>query len=228
MAHRLVIVGGSEAGASEIRIELEEFSRLCDELAVLRDVNEALVTDRARLRAENEALRTALLRPSANAGEGAKRAGKSAAPGKRRMRVPVQYGALPYQVTKGGSLELLLVATKQSERWALPKGRRIKGKKPAKCAAREAFEEAGIRGVVAKKSIGAFHFVKAEADGPAGMREVRIFPLKVKRELRPAKAPRRMRRWFAPSAALAAVDDAGLKSVINRFVETMAPPARLN
>ena len=143
----------------------------------------------------------------------------------------MQYGALPYRVTKTGSLEFLLVTTKQNERWIVPKGRRVKGLKPAKCAAREAFAEAGIRGVVGKKSIGAFRSVKAAGDGVAVMREVRIYPLKVERELRKrAKAPRRARRWFEPRAALAAVDDAGLKGVIHRFVETMGatPPARLN
>ncbi|HEY3622474.1 MAG TPA: NUDIX domain-containing protein [Roseiarcus sp.] len=45
-------------------------------------------------------------------------------------------------------LEILLVTTRQSKRWIIPKGWPIKGLRPAKSAAREAFEEAGVRGPV--------------------------------------------------------------------------------
>jgi len=54
----------------------------------------------------------------------------------------VQYGALPYRFTKSGAREILLVTTRQTKRWVIPKGWPIKGLKPAKSAAREAYEEA--------------------------------------------------------------------------------------
>jgi hypothetical protein len=54
----------------------------------------------------------------------------------RLMRV--QYGALPYRFKPDTALEILLVTTRQSKRWIIPKGRPIKGLKPAKTAAREA------------------------------------------------------------------------------------------
>jgi 8-oxo-dGTP pyrophosphatase MutT (NUDIX family) len=66
----------------------------------------------------------------------------------------VQYGALPYRFTKSGAPEILLVATRQTKRWIIPKGWPIKGLKPAKSAAREAYEEAGVRGSVKTKAIG--------------------------------------------------------------------------
>jgi hypothetical protein len=50
----------------------------------------------------------------------------------------VQYGALPYRFKPDTALEILLVTTRQSKRWIIPKGRPIKGLKPAKTAAREA------------------------------------------------------------------------------------------
>ena len=54
---------------------------------------------------------------------------------------------------------ILLVTTRQTKRWIVPKGWPIKGLKPAKSAAREAFEEAGVRGRVGARAIG--HFTSA-------------------------------------------------------------------
>jgi 8-oxo-dGTP pyrophosphatase MutT (NUDIX family) len=228
MPNKLVLVGGGEAPSTGIRIDPDEFARLQDEAAVLRDAAAALTKDRDRLLVEKKNLRAALKRMSALSRKDKTAARKAAGPARRRAApVAVQYGALPYRVTPAGAIELLLVTTKQSKRWIVPKGRPIKGLKPAKCAAREAFEEAGIRGVMGKKSIGAFRFLKTVDDALSVMCEVRLYPMKVKRELTDwPEAPDRTPRWFEPSAALAAVNDAGLKSVINRFVETMAaaPP----
>ena len=63
-----------------------------------------------------------------------------------KRAVRVQYGALPYRFTHDAELEILLLTTRQSKRWIIPKGWPIKGLRPAKSAAREAFEEAGVRG----------------------------------------------------------------------------------
>ena len=46
----------------------------------------------------------------------------------------MQYGALPYRFTKSGAPEILLVTTRQTKRWIIPKGWPIKGLKPAKSA----------------------------------------------------------------------------------------------
>jgi 8-oxo-dGTP pyrophosphatase MutT (NUDIX family) len=56
--------------------------------------------------------------------------------------------------------EILLVTTRQTKRWIIPKGWPIKGLKPAKSAAREAYEEAGVRGSVKTKAIGIFSYEK--------------------------------------------------------------------
>jgi len=57
---------------------------------------------------------------------------------KRAFRV--QYGALPYRFSETGTLEFLLVTTRESKRWIVPKGGPIKGLKPSESAAQEAFE----------------------------------------------------------------------------------------
>ncbi len=125
----------------------------------------------------------------------------------------VQYGALPYRFTQAGSLELLLITTKQSKRWIIPKGRPIKGLKPAKTVAREGYEEAGIRGAVGKESIGAFRFLKTLDGAQTVLCEVRVYPLNVKHQLRIwPEAHQRTQRWFEPGEALIAVNDTGLSS----------------
>jgi 8-oxo-dGTP pyrophosphatase MutT (NUDIX family) len=73
----------------------------------------------------------------------------------------VQYGALPYRFTPHAALEILLVTTRQTRRWIIPKGWPIKGLRPAKSAAREAFEEAGVRGKISAKPLGLFTYEKS-------------------------------------------------------------------
>jgi len=63
----------------------------------------------------------------------------------------VQYGALPYRLTKTRSIELLLVTSREAKRWIIPKGWPIDGLKPFKSAAQEAYEEAGIHGIIGKR-----------------------------------------------------------------------------
>jgi ADP-ribose pyrophosphatase YjhB (NUDIX family) len=81
-------------------------------------------------------------------------------PRKVKRAVRAQYGALPYRFTVDAALEILLVTTRQTKRWIVPKGWPIKGLKPAKSAAREAFEEAGVWGRVGARAIGHFTYDK--------------------------------------------------------------------
>jgi 8-oxo-dGTP pyrophosphatase MutT (NUDIX family) len=141
-----------------------------------------------------------------------------------------QYGALPYRFRTDGSLEILLVTTRRTGRWIVPKGWKVKGKKPASSAAQEAFEEAGVRGTVSHKPIGSFVYEKwLDGDGVATACEVRVFPFLVKRQEDTwRECQEREARWVTPSAALQLVEDAGLKNLIRTFVEilTIKPERR--
>jgi 8-oxo-dGTP pyrophosphatase MutT (NUDIX family) len=55
----------------------------------------------------------------------------------------VQYGALPYRLTARSRPQFMLVTSRETRRWIIPKGWPKKGKLPHHSAAREAFEEAG-------------------------------------------------------------------------------------
>lgn len=74
--------------------------------------------------------------------------------------------------------ERIKIETRKTRRWIIPKGWPIKGLRPPKSAAREAYEEAGIRGTVGAKSIGVFSYEKVlEANGGTVPCEVRVFPM---------------------------------------------------
>jgi 8-oxo-dGTP pyrophosphatase MutT (NUDIX family) len=143
-----------------------------------------------------------------------KKASKSA----RLIRT--QYGALPYRFTKGGSLELLLVTSRQSKRWIIPKGWPIKGLKPAPSAAREAYEEAGIQGLVGK-AIGTYIYGKqADDDGKTVLCEVTVFPLLVRRQWKTwPEGDERERRWLAPAKALPLIEEDDLRKLISAFIK---------
>ena len=83
---------------------------------------------------------------------------------KNAKAVRLQYGALPYRIGASGELELLLVTSRGRGRWIIPKGWPIKGLTPRKAAAREAFEEAGIRGKIGARPIGHYPYAKLSDD----------------------------------------------------------------
>jgi 8-oxo-dGTP pyrophosphatase MutT (NUDIX family) len=135
--------------------------------------------------------------------------------------VRVQYGALPYRFTHDAALEILLVTTRQSKRWIIPKGWPIKGLRPAKSAAREAFEEAGVRGRVAAKSIGLFAYNKIlDGNGIQVKCEVRVFPLLVRRQSETwPEIEQRVVQWVAPDKALTLVKDPTLRALVAAFIK---------
>ncbi len=57
----------------------------------------------------------------------------------------------------------MLVTSRETKRWVIPKGWPMRGKKNWAAAAQEAKEEAGIIGKTHKRSIGEFHYFKRQA-----------------------------------------------------------------
>ncbi len=145
-------------------------------------------------------------------------------PKRRRTKpaVRVQYGALPYRFTSMAALEILIVTTRQSRRWIVPKGWPIKRLTPSKSAAREAFEEAGVRGKIGARAIGLFRYKKAagERNGADPDYEVKVFPLLVRRQS--ATWPefgQRVVQWVDPEKAISLIRDPELKTIVEKFAK---------
>ena len=146
---------------------------------------------------------------------------KSTSNAKSSRAVRLQYGALPYRFSAQGELELLLVTSRTRGRWIIPKGWPIKGLKPQKSAAREAFEEAGVRGAVTAKPIGRYSYDKISDDESGAIPcEILVFALNVKRQLKDwPEAREREARWVKPGDATALVEEDGLRSLVETFAE---------
>lgn len=126
----------------------------------------------------------------------------------------VQYAALPYR-TDGGTLEVMLVTSRETKRWIIPKGWPEKKVKPHELAAREAYEEAGLVGHADPDAVGTFRYDKRLKSGRSVWCEVQVFMMEVERELDewPEKGQRE-RRWMAPAQAALLVQEPGLVELL--------------
>ena len=131
-----------------------------------------------------------------------------------------QSAALPWRRTEAGGVEVLLITSREIRRWGIPKGWPIKGLKSPQTAAREAFEEAGVEGEVAKK-IGVFHYDKRLRSGRMQKVRVGVYPLKVdtEREAWP-EARQRDKLWTTPQAAADLVQEPELAQIFSAFAPT--------
>jgi len=116
----------------------------------------------------------------------------------------LQVAALPYRSHPRGR-DILLITSRRSGRWILPKGWPHHGTSLAQSAAREAYEEAGVQGTIWQHEIGRFVTTKVTPDGSAAVPVV-VYPLKVELELAEWPEGRdRQRQWFALAEASDAI-----------------------
>ena len=73
----------------------------------------------------------------------------------RDLELLAQVAALPVK-GKPGKYRVLLVTSRETRRWIIPKGWPMKGRKDHEAAAQEALEEAGVTGHVHKHPMGAY------------------------------------------------------------------------
>jgi len=140
----------------------------------------------------------------------------------------VQYGALPWRL-HDGELQILLVTSRHTRRWIIPKGWPMEGRKPSEGAAKEAKEEAGISGDIAKHATGHYIYNKVLRDGTEMPCHVDVFPLHVTKEAQNwDEMDARQRRWFNASDAADAVIEGQLRALIWRFVARFAEETRKN
>lgn len=132
-----------------------------------------------------------------------------------------QIAALAYR-TDGEKLDapvrILLVTSRGTGRWVLPKGNVIRGLTPHASAAAELEEEAGVLGLACPTALGSYRYRKTRKSGATLKAEVDVFPVLVTDELDEwEEQDMRERRWFSIAEAAEAVDEPDLKQLIRQF-----------
>ncbi|MBB4184095.1 NUDIX hydrolase [Sinorhizobium terangae] len=147
-----------------------------------------------------------------------------------RRPARMQYAALCYRIRKKtGALEILLITSRDTGRWVIPKGWPMQGKRAHEVAEREAYEEAGVKGKAQKAAIGAYVYQKRMNHGLKVSCKVQVHALEVDDFCKnfPEKGTRRL-EWVDCKEAASRVAEPSLKSLILAFGERMAAaPASL-
>src|ERR1700681_3032475 len=140
--------------------------------------------------------------------------------GLKKKAVPrrVQYAALPFRRGATSRVQVMLVTSRDTKRWIIPKGWPMKRKAPHASAAREALEEAGVAGDVGKHPIGSYSYEKRLEGGDVVVCEVHVFPLEVKRQQKrwPEKGKREI-RCLSPAEAAKKVQEPVLSDIIRAW-----------
>lgn len=134
----------------------------------------------------------------------------------------LQSGAIPFR-RNGEGIEVLLVTSRRRGRWTVPKGLIEPGLTPEASAAKEAWEEAGVRGFVLRPSLGFWHYEKW-----GGTYRVEIFPLEVGEVLQRWPEDDRRRRWLSAASAASVVRAPDLAGLLHALPERLgrAPSER--
>jgi 8-oxo-dGTP pyrophosphatase MutT (NUDIX family) len=129
----------------------------------------------------------------------------------------VQYGALPYRWLDGSRPQFMLITSRETRRWVIPEGLAEEGQIAAVLPAREAFEEAGVVGAIAKRPVGSFSYEKRLKNGAVVICAVRVFALEVSRQSKqwPEKEERVV-KWLSAAQAAERVNEPHLGEIIRR------------
>ncbi len=134
------------------------------------------------------------------------------------MKKRKQVAALPVRVASDGTLEALLITTRETHRWVIPKGWVPKGTRPHKAAEWEALEEAGVEGVIDPEPLGSFTYLKRLKIRSVPI-EVTVYVLKVTRQRRRWQETRdRQRRWVPLQDAPEVVEEPDLAELLKLLI----------
>jgi 8-oxo-dGTP pyrophosphatase MutT (NUDIX family) len=147
----------------------------------------------------------------------------------RTSRTRTQVAALPFR-RRDGVLEVMLITSRDTGRWIIPKGWPQRGRKAHETSAREAREEAGVLGKIGKKPIGVFRYEKRLSAEMAVSCKVRVYVIEVDELLAewPEKTDRK-RVWLPPAEAARQVGERGLQKLLldlPRHVRRTAAPRK--
>ena len=128
-----------------------------------------------------------------------------------------QIAALPWRRGING-VEILLVTTRTTKRWVIPKGWTMDGKADHEAAAIEAYEEAGVRGDVEPTPLGNYGYLKVLREGKARHVNVLVYEMRVRELLDDwPEREERQRQWFDQAQALAMIGEPELLPIVAAF-----------
>ncbi|MER9977345.1 NUDIX hydrolase [Mesorhizobium sp. M0085] len=129
----------------------------------------------------------------------------------------LQVAALPWR-DGGDGVEIMLITSRDTGRWVLPKGWPEAKEPLCDAAAREAGEEAGLRGTISHHEAGRYFYAKVLDSGEEVPCEVLVFPLQVDKVADRWKEKRaRTRKWVSAAEAVGMVHEPDLRQIIAHF-----------
>lgn len=136
--------------------------------------------------------------------------------------VRTQFAAMCYRIADG-KVQVLMITSRGTGRWIVPKGWPADGKTPIESVMAEAWEEAGVEGRVTGECLGLFSYQKNIDDADDLPCVAMVYPVKVKSLAAnyPEKGQRK-RRWMSPKKAAEKVHEPELARILKSF-----DPARL-
>jgi len=135
-----------------------------------------------------------------------------------------QFAALCFRIRKDEP-EILLITSRGSQRWILPKGWPMHAKTPADAALQEAWEEAGVRGKAYDRCLGLFSYQKSIGNNQTMPCIALVYPVQVSALETdfPEKGERR-RKWFRLKKAAGKVAEPELKKILKTFDPRLLKP----
>ena len=131
-----------------------------------------------------------------------------------------QAGVIAYRI-ENGSAEVLLITSRETRRWIIPKGNIGRGKTAPEAAALEAYEEAGVHGTIASEiPLGFYTYFKRRADASTFPVSVEVYLLKVERQAKkwPEKGTRKL-AWLPVAKAIRKIEEPGIVPLLRRVGE---------
>ncbi|GGD45143.1 NUDIX hydrolase [Sinisalibacter lacisalsi] len=129
-----------------------------------------------------------------------------------------QVAALCYRKSEGRK-EVLLITTRRTGRWMLPKGWPMDGKTAAEAARIEAWEEAGVKSAKVRRApVGEFDYIKHHDDGLSEPCSATVYALKVTDMADEfPEAGQRERAWVTLDKAADMVEEESLSALLRAF-----------
>lgn len=129
-----------------------------------------------------------------------------------------QVAALCYKGTDAGR-KVLLITSRDTGRWIVPKGWPVEGKDGAGSALQEAWEEAGVKKAdIEAEPIGTYSYDKGKSDGTEVPIVVDVYAAEVEDlKKKYPEVDERARAWFSPPEAAKLVDEPELKAILRTF-----------